>query len=394
MFLAFRRARMSVCSFLLAVATSSADAAITDGLVHYWPLDQVGDNQAPDLVGGNHGLLVNWNAGEPRWVPGKQGEALDFGAESFSDHAVVTSAPIVLDQYTISFFLKARFDPETSNSRIIGPESQHWVLINNEFGKGIGFYHDHGNNKVQDQHPPAIDKWEHYAVTLDRGTGQSTIFRDGFPVATGTAPDYARGTPVGAWVFGHAGDLTDNRDTVMGVLDEIRIYNRILSPDEIIVLSDIATSGDFDRNGVLDASDIDALTRAVRSGQNPAQYDINTDGKVDQEDRRVWVAQRKTTYFGDADLNGEFGTGDLVHAFLRGKYNSASAVDVSWEDGDWNGDGVFDSGDLVAAFQDGGYEMGPRPQAVPVPEPSSLVVLTIGLLGMGQLRRRKRCEAM
>jgi hypothetical protein len=72
-----------------------------------------------------------------------------------------------------------------------------------------------------------------------------------------------------------------------------------LSPDEVIILSGIAASGDFDDNGVLDVVDIDALTRAVRSGQNPAEYDINADGKVDQEDRRVWVVERKTTFFGD-----------------------------------------------------------------------------------------------
>ena len=136
--------------------------------------------------------------------------------------------------------------------------------------------------------------------------------------------------------------------------------------------------------------DIDALTRAVRSGQNPAEYDINTDGKVDQEDRRVWVVERKTTYFGDADLDGKFGTGDLVYAFLRGKYEVANAVDVSWQDGDWNGDGAFESGDLVVAFQDGGYELGPRSAIAAVPEPSSFAMLTLGLLGIAMLTRTRR----
>jgi hypothetical protein len=368
---------------LLLIAATSADAALTDGLIHYWPLDEVGGAIAHDTVGANDALLLNWAAAEPRWVSGKQGNALDFGTHPLgNDNVLKTADEIVFDEYTVSFFLQTRHDSEKVNPRIFGPTNHYWMVLNQEFGKGVGFYYDHGNSTLQDQTPPVIGKWEHYALTLNRTTGRSTIFRDGFPVATGSAPHYATEYPVGPWNFGHPGDPArhDGRDALSGLLDEIRIYNRILSPDEIIVLSGIATAGDLDHNGVLDVRDIDALTRAVRSGQNPAEYDINADGKVDQEDRRVWVVERKTTYFGDADLDGKFGTGDLVFVFFRGKYNVANAVDVSWQDGDWNGDGVFDSGDLVGAFQDGGYEMGPRAAIADVPEPSSMTTLLFALI--------------
>ena len=53
---------------LLMIAASSVEAALTDGLIHYWPLDEVGGVTAHDTVGGNDGLLVNWAAAEPRWV--------------------------------------------------------------------------------------------------------------------------------------------------------------------------------------------------------------------------------------------------------------------------------------------------------------------------------------
>ena len=43
-----------------------------------------------------------------------------------------------------------------------------------------------------------IGKWEHYAVTLNRTTGKSTIFRDGFPVATGSAPTTQRNIRIGS----------------------------------------------------------------------------------------------------------------------------------------------------------------------------------------------------
>ncbi|MCA9168886.1 MAG: hypothetical protein KDB23_14530 [Planctomycetales bacterium] len=393
------RACLLACGCLLLMASTSAYAALTDGLIHYWPLDEVGGAVAHDVAGANDALLLNWSATEPRWVSGTQGNALDFGTNpKGNDNVLKTNDEIVYDEYTVSFFMQTRFDAEKVNSRVFGPDSHYWIVINQEFGKGVGFYYDHGNTTLLDQTPPAIGKWEHYSITLNRVTGRSTIFRDGFPVATGLMPNYAKEYPAGSWNFGHPGDPAthDGRGALSGLLDEIRIYNRVLSPDEIIVLSGIATAGDFDHNGVLDVLDIDALTRAVRSGQNSAEFDINSDGQVDQEDRRVWVVERKGTYFGDANLDGEFGTGDLVHAFLRGKYEVADAGDVSWQDGDWNGDGVFNSGDLVAAFQAGSYEMGPRTAIATVPEPGSLATLVAGLLVMGcmpTVRHKSRCSS-
>ena len=60
---------------------------------------------------------------------------------------------------------------------------------------------------------------------------------------------------------------------------------------------------------------------------------------------------------------------------------------AGWADGDWNGDSLFDSSDFVFAFADGGYEQGPRPAMNVVPEPTSLVTLLVGLIGVA-IRRR------
>ena len=84
-----------------------------------------------------------------------------------------------------------------------------------------------------------------------------------------------------------------------------------------------------------------------------------------------------TLGFGDADLNGEFNSSDMVQVFAAGKYETGESA--GWSNGDWNGDGLFDSSDMVTAFADGGYEKGPRTGAVVVPEPGTALLLATGL---------------
>ncbi|MCA9172596.1 MAG: hypothetical protein KDB23_33255, partial [Planctomycetales bacterium] len=87
------------------------------------------------------------------------------------------------------------------------------------------------------------------------------------------------------------------------------------------------------------------------------------------------------TYFGDANLDGEFNSADLINVFQAGQYEDAFSANSTWSTGDWNGDGEFTTSDFVVAFQDGGYEKGPRHAVSAVPEPSGLMTLLIGTMG-------------
>jgi hypothetical protein len=145
-------------------------------------------------------------------------------------------------------------------------------------------------------------------------------------------------------------------------------------------------TGDFNNNGVLDAADIDDLTGQSASGANNATYDLNTDAQVNLGDITVWIKDLKNSWFGDANLDGEFNSSDLVTLFVAGTYEDPNKPAV-WTTGDFNGDGLFTSSDLVTALSDGGYEAGPRAAVSAVPEPSSVVLLALGSLLV--IRRRR-----
>jgi hypothetical protein len=80
---------------------------------------------------------------------------------------------------------------------------------------------------------------------------------------------------------------------------------------------------------------------------------------------------------GDANIDGVFNSGNLVHVFQVGEYEDAIAGNSTWSDGDWTNDNEFDSGDLVRAFQEGNYVNAAVPNTT-VPEPTSCVLLLIG----------------
>ena len=103
---------------------------------------------------------------------------------------------------------------------------------------------------------------------------------------------------------------------------------------------------------------------------------------LNREDLRAWVHGSANTYFGDADLDGEFNSSDFVQVFQTGKYETGRRME-GWSEGDWNGDGLFNSADFITAFQDGGYERGPRTDVTPVPELGGVVLLVLGPRGRG-----------
>ena len=103
-------------------------------------------------------------------------------------------------------------------------------------------------------------------------------------------------------------------------------------------------------------------------------------------DRVNAVHDQYGTWMGDANLDGVFDSGDMITVFQAGLYETGAAA--LWADGDFDGNGAFESGDLVAALADGGYEAGPRPAVAAVPEPSSVILLAMGMLLV--LKRRRR----
>ena len=197
--------------------------------------------------------------------------------------------------------------------------------------------------------------------------GFNTKFEDGFSVTPGVGGNYKL-----------AISTSDAASDVFAIGS--------IAANEVAFIAFTVSGGDFDYDGQLTSVDIHRLITEINAPDPRSSFDLNADGSVDANDLTAWTKDFKSTWIGDANLDGEFNSGDFVDVFKTGKYEANLAA--SWSEGDWNGDQRFDSGDFVAAFQDGGYEQGLRPAAVAtVPEPTGCFLLTtLGLVLLSRSR--------
>ena len=170
--------------------------------------------------------------------------------------------------------------------------------------------------------------------------------------------------------FGEINDVYP--DEALGVGGDVFTYE----------LSDVALDGDFDANGSLELADLDQLYAVIRLGNHDLGFDLDGDAKVNDQDLFTWIRELKKTWIGDANLDGEFSSSDLVSLFAAAQFEDDLPMNSTWATGDFNGDGEFDSSDFVVAFADGGYEKGPKPAAIAVPETSCQTFLAIGFLAI------------
>lgn len=121
--------------------------------------------------------------------------------------------------------------------------------------------------------------------------------------------------------------------------------------------------------------DVLQYTDASQFDFTPGQYVLPAD--------RAWVTFTPTLP-GDANLDGLFGSDDLVEVLATGLYESGQPA--TWTQGDFDRDGLSGTSDLVTALATGAYEAGPVAATAAVPEPSGMLLLAMGLLTVRRQR--------
>ena len=250
-----------VFAFVLVLVAAGTGKAAEPGLIGWWRFDEGSGTVARDSSGrGNDGAIK----GDPQWVAGKTGSALELDGNG--DYVEVGGVGISgTAPRTVAGWAKASTTSIPSWTTIFGFAPG---------GSTDGTYFDievddTGNYVVNIQGWQAIlgpvdTQWHHFAATYS-GAGGSWYLDgqlvDSLDGAVGTI-DQVR---IGAGL--------SSSNYFPGVVDDVRIYDRSLTPDEIMKL--MAGPGAYDPDPVDDALHEDTtLTLGWRAGNGAVSHDV------------------------------------------------------------------------------------------------------------------------
>lgn len=214
-------------TFAAGLWTASAQDFVSDGLIGFWPLDAstINGNVAEDIIGGNHGTIM----GDPGTVAGKIGQALEFdGTDDYVELPDMGNEPAV----TVEAWALAHSMPPDAHSCCIGivssaPDNQ-WVAgtVHFKFEAGLITVDKNDSGKITFS-GAELDTWYHAAYTSDTDTNEFMFYVNG---------EFVGQLVAGATVnnLTHVRIASEHEGRYLpGLVDEVRIYRRALSANEI-----------------------------------------------------------------------------------------------------------------------------------------------------------------
>lgn len=237
-----------------AAPEEPADASPRDpALVGHWKFDETGPTAVDASGHDNTGILVN----EPRRVPGRIGGALALDGRD--RYVNVPDSPTLRKlqegNYTIAAWFKPNSKPPGADPA--ANDGSYAIVMKSgrpeglKYGSDQKFTLDHwlaGGTGVgvssAGTYPPGA--WYHVAGVVNRTEGTIRIFVNGR--ADGAVPLPAASAPhdfgTESWKIGIASPgAPSQRWAADGVVDEVRLYARALSPNDVRILAGSAAGG-------------------------------------------------------------------------------------------------------------------------------------------------------
>ena len=222
----------------LTVSATRAPGKLPPGLVALWSAE--GDGH--DSVGGNDANLTDITFAE-----GKVGQAFSFSGATPHFEIAENSALNVGEGEGMTILAWIKPSDVTGLHPILEwqPGGVQFWIGQNPGSQGVlcGFFMDNSGRDSSENHYVQIasprgtlvaNVWQHIAITYDKHSGILSLFMNGSLVAQRPWGSFAPLTKglLSSYRPGNPGDWTSNR-FFSGLMDELAIYNRALTADEI-----------------------------------------------------------------------------------------------------------------------------------------------------------------
>jgi hypothetical protein len=240
--------RPAQASFILH---KSNTLGLTNGLVGWWTFDgkDMAGNYAFDKSGnGNRGTLTGTN-GVPARTIGKIGQGLEF--DGVDDYVNVGSNTTLdnMQAWSVSAWIYIRNFPADGNyvplvEKVSNGAGSFYLYLEQEAGavKSIAMYRTFspGTNMYSYavNNTLSANKWTHVIATFDNNNDKKgRLYVNGSEVAyagqTAGSGTLASDAAYNAHISNEDSPRGSNAKFFNGLLDDVRIYNRVLSADEI-----------------------------------------------------------------------------------------------------------------------------------------------------------------
>lgn len=219
-----------ITTLLLLSEYSEAQKIVVNGLVSYWTLDKdtVSGNLVKDIIETNHGKIN----GNPKVVAGKIKEAMEFdGVDDFldcgTDDSLNLTKAITIETWAMP---KEAGEGGKNAGPVCKAQSGAWgwqLRYNSPDSNYMGFQFNAGGSKWISVGQKLIPgEWYHIVGTYDGS--EAKCYLNGVEKNKMNMPNI-NSTP-DPFFIGQDGWV----NVFNGVVDEVRIYNRALSKDEVI----------------------------------------------------------------------------------------------------------------------------------------------------------------
>ncbi|PKL83487.1 MAG: hypothetical protein CVV24_04810, partial [Ignavibacteriae bacterium HGW-Ignavibacteriae-3] len=300
------------------------------GMVAWWSLDETSRSKWPDFAGyNNFGTLMNG----PIPVAGKVLGALQFdGIDDYVEVADHSELNFGTGNFSFDAWIKTNasdgvrviLDKRTETSGLFTIYQGYSIFLN-EGKLHLQIANGAFMNSYTNYPSPVLvadGNWHHIAITVSRTNTQGIIFYvDGAQIQFGNPTGYqgsltnTSSLRIGSQTF--AGSFS-GIGKFKGILDEIELFNRVLTQAEIVSIFNAGSSGKC------------KPTSSVSSVWGHVFHDLNFDGVINGTESGIsnWPVFLNgptiaTTY---TDVDGNFGFGDLK----PGSYTISVAVQTGW----------------------------------------------------------------
>ena len=207
-------------------------------LIAHWKLDEEVGDTAYDSAGNYNGDLN----GNPIWQPA---DGMYDGALEFDGNDDYIRTPFVLNPGEKSFSVFAWIQGGLygqviiSQSDITGGRGMFpgctWLGINPSSGSLMTGLMDSSFGPLESDSIIIDTQWHHIGLVYDRVLMKRQLYVDGIEVAADT--DFIGGVQTTGGLYIGAGQALDASSFFSGLIDDVRIYDIALSPEEIETLS-------------------------------------------------------------------------------------------------------------------------------------------------------------